>query len=151
MHKLVIQDDEGKTTVVPLLRDEITVGRKEGNTIRLTERNVSRQHARIVRKNGTIAIEDLNSYNGVRVNGSRIQGLVGLSVSDRVQIGDYIIEIKAENGVVANEPYGDETQPIETTNLRNSSPNVSVPQNMVETPTTKMPSPVASMVPGAAV
>ena len=41
MFKLVIQDDEGKTTVVPLIRDEITNGRKEGNTIRLTERNVS--------------------------------------------------------------------------------------------------------------
>ena len=49
MFKLVIQDDEGKTTVVPLIRDEITIGRKEGNTIRLTERNVSRRHARIVR------------------------------------------------------------------------------------------------------
>ena len=35
MFKLVIQDDEGKTTVVPLIRDEITIGRKEGNTIRL--------------------------------------------------------------------------------------------------------------------
>ena len=49
MFKLVIQDDEGKTTVVPLIRDEITIGRKEGNTIRLTERNVSRRHARIGR------------------------------------------------------------------------------------------------------
>ncbi len=39
MVKLIIEDDEGKTTVVPLIRDEITIGRKEGNTIRLTERN----------------------------------------------------------------------------------------------------------------
>ena len=35
MVKLIIEDDEGKTTVVPLIRDEITIGRKEGNTIRL--------------------------------------------------------------------------------------------------------------------
>jgi pSer/pThr/pTyr-binding forkhead associated (FHA) protein len=113
MFKLVIQDDEGKTTVVPLIRDEITIGRKEGNTIRLTERNVSRRHARIVRANGAVSIEDLNSYNGVRVNGSRIQGRTGLSVSDRVQIGDYLIELKLE-GVEAVDPYGDQkTQPIE--------------------------------------
>jgi ABC transport system ATP-binding/permease protein len=91
MFKLVIQDDEGKTTVVPLIRDEITVGRKEGNTIRLTERNVSRRHARILRANGAVAIEDLNSYNGVRVNGSRIQGRCHLNPSDRIQIGDYLI------------------------------------------------------------
>ena len=44
MWKLVIEDDEGKRTVVPLTRDDYTIGRKEGNTIRLTERNVSRDH-----------------------------------------------------------------------------------------------------------
>ena len=45
MFKLVICDDEGKTTIVPLIRDEVTIGRREGNTIRLTDRNVSRNHA----------------------------------------------------------------------------------------------------------
>ena len=39
--KLIIEDDEGRKTVVPFARDEITIGRQEGNTIRLTERNVS--------------------------------------------------------------------------------------------------------------
>jgi len=34
--KLIIEDDEGRKTVVPLVRDEITIGRQEGNTIRLT-------------------------------------------------------------------------------------------------------------------
>jgi pSer/pThr/pTyr-binding forkhead associated (FHA) protein len=113
MFKLVIQDDEGKTTVVPLVRDEITIGRKEGNTIRLTERNVSRKHARISRANGAVAIEDLGSYNGVRVNGTRISQRTVLAVSDRVQIGDYLIELKAE-GVEQPVPYEDaRTQPIE--------------------------------------
>ncbi len=96
MFKLVIQDDEGKTTVVPLVRDEITIGRKEGNTIRLTERNVSRRHARIVRNNGEVTIEDLGSYNGIRVNNARIAERVQLRVSDQVQIGDYKLFLKAE-------------------------------------------------------
>ncbi len=96
MFKLVIQDDEGKTTVVPLIRDEITIGRKEGNTIRLTERNVSRRHARILRNNGEVHIEDLGSYNGIRVNNSRIAERVSLRVSDQVQIGDYKLYLKAE-------------------------------------------------------
>ena len=113
MFKLVIQDDEGKTTVVPLIRDEITIGRKEGNTIRLTERNVSRKHAKISRANGAVAIEDLGSYNGVRVNGTRISQRTVLSISDRVQIGDYLIELKAE-GAEQPVPYEDaRTQPIE--------------------------------------
>jgi len=84
MFKLIIQDDEGKTTVVPLIRDEITIGRKEGNTIRLTERNVSRKHARIVKSNGAVVVEDLDSYNGVKVNGTRIQGRVAVSEADRI-------------------------------------------------------------------
>jgi hypothetical protein len=96
MFKLMIQDDEGKTTVVPLIRDEITIGRKEGNTIRLTERNISRRHARIIRNNGEVHIEDLGSYNGIRVNSARIAERVSLRVSDQVQIGDYKLYLKAE-------------------------------------------------------
>tara|TARA_R110002073_G_scaffold256849_5_gene419587 strand:+ start:43324 stop:45174 length:1851 start_codon:yes stop_codon:yes gene_type:complete len=96
MYKLIIQDDEGKTTVVPLIREELTIGRQEGNTIRLTERNVSRRHAKLLRGHEAIVIEDLDSYNGVRVNGSRIQGKAEIKEADRVQIGDYLIEVKAE-------------------------------------------------------
>src|SRR4029079_8254688 len=96
MFKLVIEDDEGKTTVVPLIRDEITIGRKEGNTIRLTERNVSRRHARILRNNGEVQIERFGSYKGIRVNNARIAERVSLRVSDQVQIGDYKLYLKAE-------------------------------------------------------
>lgn len=99
MYKLIIQDDEGKTTVVPLIREELTIGRQEGNTIRLTERNVSRRHAKLLRGQEAIVIEDLDSYNGVRVNGSRIQGKAEIKEADRVQIGDYLIEVKAEQAV----------------------------------------------------
>jgi pSer/pThr/pTyr-binding forkhead associated (FHA) protein len=126
MFKLVIQDDEGKTTVVPLIRDEITVGRKEGNTIRLTERNVSRRHARIVRANGSIAIEDLDSYNGVRVNGSRIKGLQPLTLSDRIQIGDYLIELKADTEAATPGAEDQLTEPIEKPE-RASSSSSSIP------------------------
>jgi pSer/pThr/pTyr-binding forkhead associated (FHA) protein len=131
MFKLVIQDDEGKTTVVPLIRDEITIGRKEGNTIRLTERNVSRRHARIVRMNGAVAIEDLGSYNGVRVNGTRIAQRTSLTISDRVQIGDYLIELKAEGAEIAGPSDDGKTQPVERIDpaaLMRSTPGMQQPQ-----------------------
>jgi pSer/pThr/pTyr-binding forkhead associated (FHA) protein len=99
MIKLIIEDDEGKTTVVPLIRDEITIGRKEGNTIRLTERNVSRRHAKLLKQNGAIFIEDLNSYNGIKVNGNRISGRVAIAEGDRIQIGDYVLGLKVEGAV----------------------------------------------------
>ncbi|HEX2570863.1 MAG TPA: FHA domain-containing protein [Polyangia bacterium] len=96
MYKLIIEDDEGKTTVVPLIRDEITIGRKEGNTIRLTERNVSRRHAKLLRVNGAVYIEDLQSHTGIKVNGGRISGRVQLGEGDRIQIGDYQLALQAE-------------------------------------------------------
>lgn len=97
MYKLIIEDDEGRTTVVPFVKDEITIGRKEGNTIRLTERNVSRHHARLGRVNGSIFVEDLDSYNGVKVNGDRITARTTLREGDLVEIGDYHLALqKAE-------------------------------------------------------
>jgi pSer/pThr/pTyr-binding forkhead associated (FHA) protein len=95
MMKLIIEDDEGRKTVVPV-RDEITIGRQDGNTIRLTERNVSRRHARLLKENGNVLIEDLGSYNGVRVNGEKITGRTRIKEGDLVEIGDYDLGIQGK-------------------------------------------------------
>src|SRR5262249_24509306 len=119
MFKLIIEDDEGKTTVVPLIRDEITIGRKEGNTIRLTERNVSRRHAKLVKQNSSVFIEDLGSYNGIKVNGSKIAGRIAVAEGDRIQIGDYLLALKMDRaqaamGRAGADPFSDvKTQPME--------------------------------------
>lgn len=102
MHKLVISDDEGHTTVVPLLRDEITIGRERGNSIRLTERNVSRLHARLLKRNGSYIVEDLGSYNGVTVNGERIESKAELSAGDQLGIGDYDLAFQSDVVATAN-------------------------------------------------
>lgn len=96
MFKLVISDDEGKTTVVPLTRDELSIGRKEGNAVRLTERNVSRKHARIARRDGKFVIEDMRSYMGTRVNGRRLDGPHTLEPGDQIGIGDYVVLFEQE-------------------------------------------------------
>ncbi len=121
MLKLIIEDDEGRKTVVPFVRDEITIGRQEGNTIRLTERNVSRRHARLMRQNGHVVIEDLGSYNGIKVNGDRIKGQVPLGEGDLVQIGDYDLAVQAETLESANP-----TVPLATAAQRPSGPQRSV-------------------------
>jgi ABC transport system ATP-binding/permease protein len=117
MYKLVISDDEGKTIIVPLVRDLITVGRQDGNTIRLTERNVSRQHARFVRDASGYRIEDLDSYNGVTVNGVRIDKSVELKDGDRVGVGDYVIALRAEASSTATAVGGSPTRgnPVRST------------------------------------
>lgn len=89
--RLIIEDDEGTTTVVPLGADAITIGRQQGNTIQLTEKNVSRRHARLFPEpdDESWSIEDLGSYNGVKINGSAVEARNELKEGDVVQIGDY--------------------------------------------------------------
>jgi pSer/pThr/pTyr-binding forkhead associated (FHA) protein len=143
MFKLVIQDDEGKTTVVPLIRDEITIGRKEGNTIRLTERNVSRRHARILRSNNEVQIEDLGSYNGIRVNNARIAERVSLRISDQVQIGDYKLYLKAEGVEQVDDARTMPIERIENVGATEVMPAVSPTANTPTAPISATPSPVA--------
>jgi ABC transport system ATP-binding/permease protein len=100
--KLIIEDDEGRKTVVPFVREEITIGRQEGNTIRLTERNVSRRHARLLRQNGRVVVEDLGSSNGTRINGERISGQSAIKDGDLLQIGDYDLALQNEAALAAS-------------------------------------------------
>ena len=109
--KLIIEDDEGRKTVVPLVRDEITIGRQDGNTIRLTERNVSRRHARLLKENGNVLIEDLGSYNGVRVNGEKITGRTRIKEGDLVEIGDYDLGIQGKLDGPVMTPAAGTTRP----------------------------------------
>ncbi|MGB1274422.1 MAG: FHA domain-containing protein [Nannocystaceae bacterium] len=87
--RLIIEDEEGATTIVPLSDEEITIGREAGNTIQLTEQNVSRQHARLTFGADGWMLEDLDSYNGIKVNNVSVEGQATLQEGDRVQIGDY--------------------------------------------------------------
>ena len=102
--KLIIEDDEGRKTVVPIVREEITIGRQDGNTIRLTERNVSRRHARLVKDSNALLIEDLGSYNGVRVNGDKIEGPTRIKEGDLIEIGDYDLGIQGKFEASAAQP-----------------------------------------------
>ncbi|MGD8863244.1 MAG: FHA domain-containing protein [Myxococcales bacterium] len=130
MIRLVISDNEGTTTVVPFVRDEITIGRKDGNTIRLTERNISRRHAQLQRVNGSYRIKDLGSYNGVLVNGKRLEGQGELAAGDEITIGDYTIlveqDVQAATPSVPPSPGGSEdvseTEPTVVAPIPRSEP-----------------------------
>jgi ABC transport system ATP-binding/permease protein len=96
MWKLTIEDDQANRTVVPLARDEYSIGRGEDNTVRLTERNISRRHARIARETERWVVFDAGSYNGCYVNGARVNQRQDLVHGDLVQLGDYRLELVDE-------------------------------------------------------
>jgi pSer/pThr/pTyr-binding forkhead associated (FHA) protein len=93
--KLIIEDDEGRRTVVPLFRDELIIGRAEGSAVWLTDKDVSRRHARLSRRSGRFYLEDLNSFTGVRVNGDRVHGMREVREGDLIEISQYDLKLEA--------------------------------------------------------
>ncbi|HYV66631.1 MAG TPA: FHA domain-containing protein [Myxococcales bacterium] len=93
--KLIIEDDEGHRTVIPLLRDELAVGRAQDSPVRLTGREVSRRHARLVRRGGRFFLEDLSTFRSVRVNGAPLRGARAVGEGDLIEIGGYDLRLEA--------------------------------------------------------
>lgn len=62
----------GGGDTIPLAKDKLMIGRRENCDIVLRFANVSGQHCRMTLEQGYWFIKDLNSRNGVKVNGYRI-------------------------------------------------------------------------------
>jgi predicted component of type VI protein secretion system len=71
------------------------VGRNASCQLSLDDPLVSRRHAIFELQGNSVTIEDLNSRNGVIVNGHRIDTKVSLSVGDRVLIGSQELTLLA--------------------------------------------------------
>jgi pSer/pThr/pTyr-binding forkhead associated (FHA) protein len=81
---------------VELNRPEMLVGRHSVADLRLRLPDVSRRHCRFVFAEGRWQVFDLNSLNGVFVNGERVQQAT-LGNGDKVRIGSYtfMVEVRA--------------------------------------------------------
>jgi pSer/pThr/pTyr-binding forkhead associated (FHA) protein len=64
----------------------VTIGREEGNLLRLNDERVSRFHAKVQQDNDDIILTDLESTNGTRVNGKAVQ-IRRLRPGDRILVG----------------------------------------------------------------
>ncbi len=73
---------------IKLGAEELTIGRKQDNTIVLANPQVSAHHAKLTREGATYRIADLNSTNHVFVNGEIITSHI-LKTGDEIRIGPY--------------------------------------------------------------
>jgi len=76
----------------------LTIGRAPDNDLVLVDGRVSRHHARLAGRRGTLVYIDLSSTNGSRVNGVAVGELV-LGVGDRIELGDTIITVEVAGDV----------------------------------------------------
>lgn len=78
----------GRYFALPADDGEAIVGRGRDAHLRVRERSVSRQHARVSVSDGVVIIEDLQSLNGSWVNGRALHGSAELRDGDRIRLGD---------------------------------------------------------------
>lgn len=99
MLRIIIEDSEGKSksAQVDPSSGDITIGRKEGNFIRLKERNVSREHARIFMTEEGLFVEPVAARYGLKLNSTKIDGPTPLALGDEIRVGDYRLYLQDEN------------------------------------------------------
>jgi chromosome segregation ATPase len=77
---------KGETGIVHVLGRRTTIGRTPDNDLQIDAESISRHHAVVLYTNDATVIEDLNSTNGVFVNGSKVNRCT-LAEGDTITIG----------------------------------------------------------------
>jgi len=88
LYVLSLLNNELKTTSWKLQQGEYNIGRSSENRIILDDITVSRNHCILHILKDKVTLIDLNSTNGIFVNGD-LEEKVDLSSGDRLQIGKY--------------------------------------------------------------
>jgi pSer/pThr/pTyr-binding forkhead associated (FHA) protein len=76
-------------------QNEIIIGREPSSDIQIDNIAISREHACIVKGPNDCFIEDMNSKNGIFINGKKINKKF-LKTNDEVTIGKYSLQIVLE-------------------------------------------------------
>src|SRR5438876_12037364 len=102
MAKVTFQVLEGidKGRIFRELPTPVTIGREEGNGLRLNDERVSRFHAKVQQDNGDIILTDLESTNGTRVNGNVVQ-IRRLRPGDRIHLGRSLLLFGSNEEIAA--------------------------------------------------
>src|SRR6478672_10781353 len=90
---IIISEKGGQERREVFDKNEISIGRVQGNDLLLPKGNVSKRHARIVFRDGRFIVTDLKSTNGSYVNGHRIAQATIVREGDKIYIGDFILRI----------------------------------------------------------
>ncbi|MGQ0508233.1 MAG: ATPase, T2SS/T4P/T4SS family [Myxococcaceae bacterium] len=110
MFMITLAEKGGGEQQLEFDKSEITIGRLAGNDIILAKGNVSKYHSRIVLKEGKLYLVDMKSTNGTYVNGKKIAAPQALRPSDKIYIGDYILNVETDGATAETETRGSREQ-----------------------------------------
>jgi len=119
MAKLLVQESAG-VREFELVDNEVQIGRELDNALRLADPSISRHHAVIRRTAVGYEVQDLQSSNGVLVNGTRLPSAV-LRDGDRVTLGQiqmtFVDPVPVEALATMAVPAGDPASPLGTVRM----------------------------------
>lgn len=99
------------------LATPLTLGREEGNVLRLNDERVSRFHAKIQLDDSDYVLTDLESTNGTKVNGS-IVTIRRLRFGDRIAVGRSILMFGSNEEIAMRMAQLESSpQPVPTSSL----------------------------------
>ncbi len=99
--------EDARTRVIDLpTHAEVTLGRSRTCTVSIDSERVSRVHARITRRDNDIRVEDLDSRNGTRLNGAKIDAPTRVSSGDEIGVGPATVVVTITTRVARPAPIG---------------------------------------------
>src|SRR5689334_24101781 len=104
MFSVIISEKGGAERRESFDKNEINVGRVQGNDLMLPKGNVSKHHARLLFRDGRFIVTDLKSTNGTYVNGRKIAQATIVREGDKIYIGDFVLRIEAAAGASLPSP-----------------------------------------------
>src|SRR5713226_312143 len=109
---VILTEKGGPTQRLDFDAEEITVGRVDENDICLPKGNISKKHTKIVVKDGKIIVLDLKSTNGTYVNGKKLAGPLVITPTDKIYVGDFILNVEPPDMQPAEEPSPEENDAV---------------------------------------
>jgi hypothetical protein len=96
MCRLNIVDGPLESLSFEIKKDVTLIGRANENDIEINDRKISRRHIKITKKNNKFFIEDLGSYNGLKVDGTLVRSGEEIELMDGTDysIGDTVFRIE---------------------------------------------------------
>ncbi|MEM9601911.1 MAG: FHA domain-containing protein [Pseudomonadota bacterium] len=94
MMKLILTNEEGEAKEFPLDKPITEIGRRSGNDIQLTGREISGLHALIESDGARFTLVDRDSTNGTWIDGERISKPTELTPNSAFKIGKFSLSLR---------------------------------------------------------
>src|SRR5438045_3915676 len=123
MFSIIISEKGGAERRETFDKNEINVGRVQGNDLMLPKGNVSKHHARLLYRDGRFIVTDLKSTNGTYVNGRKIAQATIVREGDKIYIGDFVLRLDTGGAAEQATPMAGLEQPNEDRHMGRTGPN----------------------------